>query len=76
VIVEGLRLTIAGLAAGCTLGLVAGRALRGLLFGVTPADPPTYAGVIAVLAAASLIACYLPAWRASRVDPMKALRQE
>jgi predicted permease len=76
VIAEGLRLTIVGLAIGSGLSLMAGRALGSVLFGVTPADPPTYAGVVAVLAAASLIACYLPAWRASRVDPMEALRQE
>jgi len=76
VIAEGLRLTIAGLAVGCGLGLLAGRALRGILFGVTPADPPTYAAVVVLLGAASLVACYLPAWRASRVNPMVALRQE
>ena len=76
VIVEGLHLTGVGLAIGAGLSLMTGRALSGVLFGVTPADPSTYAGVVVVLGAASLIACYVPAWRASRVDPMEALRQE
>ncbi len=76
VIAEGLRLTIAGLGVGGALSLISGRALRSALFGVTPTDPLTYAGVVAVLAAASLTACYIPAWRASQVDPMEALRQE
>lgn len=76
VIVEGFHLTAVGLAIGAGLSLITGRALSGILFGVTPADPSTYASVVLVLAAASLIACYVPAWRASRVDPMVALRQE
>ena len=76
VIGEGLRLTVAGLAIGFALSLVAARALRSVLFGVSPTDPSTYTGVIVVLAAASLIACWLPARRASRVDPMQALREE
>jgi predicted permease len=76
VIGEGLQLTFVGLSIGLTLSLVAARALRSALFGVTPVDPSTYACVVGVLAAASLLACWLPAWRASRVDPMKALRQE
>ncbi len=76
VVREGLRLTVAGLAIGGALSLLSGRAMRSVLFGVTPTDPATYAGVFVVLACASLIACWLPAWRASRVDPMQALRQE
>jgi len=76
VIHEGLRLTALGLAIGSTLSLVSGRALRSLLFGVTSTDPLTYGGVVAVLACASLIACWIPGWRASRVDPMEALREE
>src|SRR5262245_7509036 len=76
VIREGLRLTALGLVIGSVLSLVSGRALRSLLFGVTSTDPVTYAGVVAVLACASLIACWIPGWRASRVDPMAALRQE
>ncbi len=76
VIGEGLRLTVVGLAIGFALSLVAARALRSVLFGVSPTDPSTYTGVIVVLAAASLMACWLPARRASRVDPMQALRDE
>jgi hypothetical protein len=76
VMAEGLRLTTIGLGIGAALSLMSGRALRSVLFGVTPTDPSTYVGVALVLAAASLIACYIPAWRASRVDPMEALRQE
>jgi ABC-type antimicrobial peptide transport system permease subunit len=71
-----LQLTFVGLAIGLTLSLFVARALRSALFGVTPLDPSTYVYVVTVLGAASLLACWLPAWRASRVDPMKALRQE
>jgi predicted permease len=76
VIGEGLRLTTIGLGIGCALGLLVGRTLRSVLYGVTPTDLSTYSGVIVVLALASLMASYLPAWRASRVDPIDALRQE
>ena len=73
---EGLGLTAAGLAIGLGLSLIAASALRSLLFGVTPTDARTYGGVFALLAAASLVACYLPARRAARIDPMQALREE
>jgi putative ABC transport system permease protein len=73
---EGLRLTIVGLVVGFALSVAAGVGLRGLLYGVSPTDARTYAAVFVVLAAASLAACYLPARRATRIDPMQALRQE
>ena len=76
VIGQGLRWTGAGLAIGFVLSLLAGMAFRRLLVGVTPADAPTYIGVFGLLALASLLACYLPARRASRVNPIEALRQE
>jgi len=76
VVREGLRVTAAGLAIGAALGLATAAALRSMLFGITPTDARTYAGVFALLAAASLVACYLPAHRAARIDPMQALRDE
>jgi predicted permease len=76
VVREGLRLTAVGLAIGGGLSLVIASSLRSMLFGVTPTDGRTYAGVFALLAAASLVACYLPAHRAARIDPMQALREE
>jgi len=47
-----------------------------VLFGITPTDPITYAGVFTLLGVASLLASYLPAWRAGRVNVVEALRQE
>lgn len=73
---EGAALTAIGLAAGLLLSVGLATLLRGALFGVTPTDPPTYGGVFLVLAFVSLFACYLPARRASRIDPVRALRQE
>ena len=52
------------------------RVLRNLLFGVSAADPVSYAGAAVVMALAVLLACGLPAWRAARVDPMVALRND
>ena len=73
---EGLALTFVGLLCGLALSLAVAMAARGVLFNVTPTDPQTYAGVFALLAVVSLVACCLPARGASRVDPVKALRQE
>jgi len=71
----GLLLAI-GLIIGTGLSLWAGRAASALLFGLKPHDPVTLAGAIAVLAAVALMASYAPARRASRLDPMDALREE
>jgi macrolide transport system ATP-binding/permease protein len=76
VVNESLRLTTAGLVLGFALSAAAASAFRSVLFGVTPTDPPTYAGVLLVLAMTSLVASYLPAWRAGRVNVVDALRQE
>jgi putative ABC transport system permease protein len=73
---EGVRLTVAGVALGLAGSLVASRALSSLLFGVEPADPGVFAGVALLLVVVGLIASYLPARRAMRVDPVTALQAE
>jgi predicted permease len=76
VIGHGARLTLAGLSIGIALALAGGRALSSLLFGVSPADPPTVAAVVALIGGAALAACYVPGRLATRVDPLVALRDE
>jgi putative ABC transport system permease protein len=73
---EGAALALAGLIAGFVGALAAGRTLATMLFGVTPQDPATFAGVAIALTAAALAASYVPARRAARVEPMEALRVE
>ncbi len=73
---EGLRLSIAGIALGLTGALAVMRLLSGELYGVNATDPLTFCGVTFLVAAASLLACYIPARRAMKVDPMVALRYE
>jgi ABC-type antimicrobial peptide transport system permease subunit len=76
VVRDGLRLALPGLAAGALLAAAVTRVARALLFEVSPTDPATFATVAAVIAAVALVACYLPARRASRVDPLVAIRAE
>lgn len=73
---QGMGLTLAGILIGLVGGLAVARALSGLLFGIQPTDPPTFGGVTVLLAAVALFACWWPARRAAKVDPMEALRTE
>jgi putative ABC transport system permease protein len=73
---EAVLLLALGLAIGTGLALWAGRAAGALLFGLKPYDPPTLAGAVFLLAGVALLASYWPALRASRVEPMSALREE
>jgi ABC-type antimicrobial peptide transport system permease subunit len=73
---QGIVLTLTGIFLGIGMSALVTRILSGLLFGVRPIDPATYAAVAAGLMAVALFATYLPARRAARVDPLVALRYE
>jgi predicted permease len=76
VIRQGITLTLIGVAVGIVAALGATRLISSMIFGVTPYDPITLILVAAVLVAVALLACFIPALRATRVDPMVALRYE
>jgi putative ABC transport system permease protein len=76
VVGQGLVTVLVGLAIGVGAALALARTMQGLLFEVTATDPATFASVVAMLFTVGLVACYIPAWRATRLDPTTALRTE
>ena len=73
---QGMGLVTVGLVIGIACALALTRMMKSLLFQVEPNDPITFVGVSAVLAMAALMACYVPARRALKIDPLNALRSE
>ena len=73
---NGLLLTVIGVAAGLAGALGLNRLIASLLFGVQPTDPATLAAVVLTISLVAVVACGLPAWRASRLDPNVVLREE
>jgi ABC-type antimicrobial peptide transport system permease subunit len=76
ILAEGLALAAAGTLAGLLMSAACMRLMQSLLYGISPTDPLTYAAVAVFLTAVALLACYVPARRATKVDPMEALRYE
>jgi putative ABC transport system permease protein len=76
VVGHGMKVTATGLVVGILGALAATRAMTALLFEVRPNDPLTYGVIVVLLAMAALAACYLPARRATAIDPLVALRHE
>src|SRR5689334_4559761 len=76
ILAQGLRLAIAGVVVGLASAFAFTRLLKGLLFGISASDPLTFAVIAIVLVGVALLACWLPARRATKVDPLEALRSE
>jgi len=76
VIKQGMRLALIGVALGLSAALALTQLMKGMLFGVAAADPLTYAGIALLLTAVALLACWIPARRATKIDTMIALRSE
>jgi len=76
VITHGLSMTVAGIVLGVIGAAALSKSLEGLVFGVQPTDPATFVSMAAMLFALSLAACYVPAWRATRIAPTTALRMD
>jgi ABC-type antimicrobial peptide transport system permease subunit len=76
VLSRGLALMAAGVVIGAAVALGLTRLLGNLLYHVSPRDPLAFGSAFAVMTIATLAACFLPAWRATRTDPMRALRME
>ena len=73
---QGMTLTAIGALLGAAAAVLASRAIAAMLFGISRFDPLTYVGAIVLLSAVAALACSIPAWRGSRIDPMVALRYE
>jgi putative ABC transport system permease protein len=76
VVFQGMTLAITGVGAGLAAAFVFTRLMRSLLFGISSADPVTFAGISLLLTLVALLATYIPARRAARIDPILCLRSE